>query len=194
MPTVHGSFKGLSLAPEMLKRISAGALIVGSLLLVVWSVMFRLSLVTEAQSKIHTPFSLSRQVDSLQQLWSDEDANSIETEWANLKTQSFENYDDLMLWVVSMTVQAQTLGLDVNYRIDDASAPVQGVQEIHRIGMEWTIQAAKPGEGYPHFMQFVKALSDHDVKVNFELMELTGLGNGAQKMELRLSTFLQQGP
>ncbi len=184
--------KSTSLPPDLVKRISAGVLIVGCLLLVGWSFTFRLSLITEAQSQMHTPFSLGRQVASLEQMWSDEEAASILQEWAALKTRSFANYDHLVTWVTRMTAQAHTLGLDVRYRIDDTSTPVQGVQEVHRIAMELSIKSEKQAQGYQHFMEFVKALSEDELTINFESMELTGSGQGAQKMELRLHTFLQQ--
>jgi len=184
--------KGISCSPEMVKRISAGALVVGCLLLVGWSVMFRLSLVTEAQSQIHTPFSLSRQVASLEQMWSDEEAASVRQEWAAMKTRSFADYDHLLTWVAQMTAHAHALGLEVSYRIDQVSTPVQGVQEIHRMAMELTIQAQTQEKSYPRFMQFVKELSEDELKINIESMELMGSGEGAQKMELRVYTFLQQ--
>ena len=184
--------KSTSLPPDLVKRISAGVLIVGCLLLVGWSFTFRLSLITEAQSQMHTPFSLGRQVASLEQMWSDEEAASILQEWAALKTRSFANYDHLVTWVTRMTAQAHTLGLDVRYRIEDTSTPVQGVQEVHRIAMELSIQSEKQAQGYQHFMEFVKALSEDELTINFESMELTGSGQGAHIMELRLHTFLQQ--
>ena len=184
--------KSTSCSPDMVKRISAGVLIVGCLLLVGWSFTFRLSLVTEAQSQMHSPFSLGRQVASLEQMWSDEEAASVQHEWAVRKTRSFANYDHLVTWVTQMTEQAHTLGLDVRYRIDDTSTPVQGVQEVHRIAMELSIQSENQVQGYQHLMQFVKALSEDELTINFESMELTGSGKGAQKMELRIHTFLQQ--
>lgn len=194
-----GNFQGLtsllkstSCSPDMVKRISAGMLIVGCVLLVGWSFTFRLSLVTEAQSKMHTPFSLGRQVASLEQMWSDEEAASVQQEWAAMKTRSFTNYDHLVTWVTRMTAQAHTLGLDVRYRIEDTSTPVQGVQEVHRIAMEWSIQSENQVQGYQHLMQFVQALSEDKLTINFESMELTGSGQGVQKMELRIHTFLQQ--
>ena len=184
--------KGASLSPEILKRVTAGVLIVGCLLLVIWSITFRLSLITEAQSQIHTPFSLSRQVDSLEQLWSDEEAEVLHQEWDALRARSFNDYNHLVTWVTRMAEQAQGLELTVSYRIDDASIPIQGIPEIHRIGMQWTIQAEDQKLGYPHFMQFIRELSEDELKVNFESMELVGTGEGAQKLELRLHTFLQQ--
>lgn len=189
--TFAGSFKSGSVSPEMLKRISATVLIASCLMLVVWSLTFRLSLITEAQSQIHTPFSLSRQVDSLEQLWSDEEAKAINQEWSALKTRSFEDYNHLVTWVTRMADEAQDLRLAVTYRIDDESTPVEKVQEIHRIGMEWTIQAQNAQQGYPGFIQFLKELSEDEQKVNFEFIEFVGTGRGAQKMELRLHTFLQ---
>ncbi len=141
---------------------------------------------------MHTPFSLDRQVASLEQMWSDEEAALVQHEWAAMKTRSFANYDHLVTWVTQMTEQAHILGLDVSYRIDDTSTPVQGVQEVHRIAMEWSIQSENQGQGYQHFMQFVQALSEDELTINFESMELTGSGQGAQKMELRFHTFLQQ--
>ena len=189
---INNSSTSFSLSPEMVKRLCSGVLIVGCLSLVVWSITFRLSLVTEAQSQIHTPFSLSRQVASLEQMWSDQEADSVKQEWAAMKSGSFANYDQLVEWVTQMIREAHALGLEVSYRIDEKSTPVPSVPEVHRIAMELTIQAEDPAQGYRHFMEFVKRLSENTVKVNFEALELTGTGQGAQKMELRIHSFLQQ--
>lgn len=178
--------------PEMVKRISASVLVGGCLLLVFWSLTFRLSLVTEAQSHMHTPFSLGRQVASLEQLWSDEEASVVKQEWATVKARSFEREEELVQWVTQMTKQAHGLGLEVSYRIEDVSTPIQGVPEIHRMAMELTIQAENLAQGYQQCMQFVRALSEDQVKINFESIELTGTGQGVQVMELRLHAFLQQ--
>lgn len=187
-----GTIKGKSLPPELTKRIGAGVLIGGCLLLVVWSLTFRLSLVTEAQSHMHTPFSLGRQVTSLEQLWSDEEAELVQQEWATVKARSFKNENHVVQWVTGMTEQAHALGLEVNFRIEDTSTPIQGVPDIHHMAMELTIQAGNSAQGYQQCMQFVRELSEDKVKINFESMELTGTGQGAQKMELRLHAFLQQ--
>lgn len=184
--------KGASLPPEMVKRISSGVLIVACVLLVGWSFMFRLSLITEAQSKMHTPFSLGRQVASLEQMWSEEEAVVLQHEWNTVKSRSFGNYDQFMMWVTQRTAQAQALGLDVNFRIDDTSIPVPGIPEVHRLGMEVIIQSSSSLEGYSQFMQFIKTLSEDELTVNFDAIELGGSGNGAQKLELQLHTFLQQ--
>lgn len=188
----NGLSKGASFPPELVKRVSAGVLIVGCVLLVGWSIFFRLSLITEAQSKMHTPFSLDRQVASLEQMWSEEEAATVKHEWATAKSQSFGDYDHLTSWVTQMAAQAGILGLAVRYQIDDTSTPVPGIQAVHRLGMKMTIQAENPAEGYHHIMQFVRMLSEEEVNLNFDLMELTGLGNGVQKMEIQLHTFLQQ--
>jgi hypothetical protein len=189
---IISSFTGTSLPPEMVKRMSAGGLVVGCLLLVVWSIMFRLSLVTEAQSQMHTPFSLSRQVASLEELWSEEESDSVMQEWAAVNAGSFKDYEQLVQWVTQMTAQAQALGLEVSYKIEEKSTPVQGVPEIHRIGMELTVQTKSLGQGYQHIMQFVRGLSEDTLRINFESMELLGTGQGVQKMEMRIHSFLQQ--
>ena len=181
-----------SLSPELVKRVSAGSLIFGCLLLVVWSITFRLSLVTEAQSHMYTSFSLGRQVASLEELWSEDEAEAVRNEWAAAKKGSFEHYPELVQWVAQMNVQAQSLGLELTYRIDEASSPVQGVPDVQRVAMEMTLQAKNPAQGYHQFMQFVRSLSEETLKMNFESIELLGLGQGALKMELRLHTFLQQ--
>ncbi len=186
------SLKLSSLPSEMVRRIGAGVLVGGCLLLVFWSLTFRLSLVTEAQSHMHTPFSLGRQVASLEQLWSDEEAELVKQKWASVKARSFEDEDQLVKWVTTMTERAHALGLEVSYRIEEASTPIPNVPEIHRIGMELTIQAQDMEQGYQQCMQFVRALSEDEVKINFESLELTGTGQGAQKMELQLHAFLQQ--
>ncbi len=183
---------GRSLSPEMVQRISAGVLVGGCLLLVFWSLTFRLSLVTEAQSHMHTPFSLGHQIALLEQLWSDEEDRVVRQEWAAVKARSFEGEAQLVQWVTQMTQQAHGLGLEVSYRIEDASTPVPGVPEIHRLAMEITIQAQTLAEGYQQCMQFVRELSEDHVKINFESIELSGTGQGAQVMELRLHAFLQQ--
>ena len=188
----NSSLKLSSLPPEMVKRVSASALVGGCLLLVFWSLTFRLSLVTEAQSHMHTPFSLARQVASLEQLWSDEEAGVVKHEWAAVKARTFKREEQLVQWVTKITTQAHGLGLEVSYRIEDTSMPIQGVPEIHRMTMELTIQAQNLTQGYQQCMQFVRTLSEDQVQVNFESIELTGTGQGAQMMELRLQAFLQQ--
>lgn len=187
-----GNLKVSSLPDEMGKRIGAGVLVFGCLALVAWSFTFRLSLFTEAQSRMHTPFSLSSQVDSLEQMWSDEEAATVNQEWDSAKSQSFRDYDHLMMWVSQMRTQAYDLGLNVDFRIDDTTTPVSGVQEIHHLAMDLTIQAEDPSQGYHRIIRFVKDLIENDLTMNVVLMELTGSGRGAHKMELRLQTFLQQ--
>ena len=54
------NWKGANLPPNLGKRLAAIALVVSSVGLVFWSVTFRLELAEQAQSQMHSPFSLTR--------------------------------------------------------------------------------------------------------------------------------------
>jgi len=163
-----------------------------SVALVGWSIFFRLDLVTEAQSHMHTPVSLSRQVEDMRSTWSDEEEVNLQQEWREIQAKSFEDYDHFVRWVTELTNHAKALHLQVSYKIGETSTPIPNVPDLHMISMDLTVNTTNLSQGYQHFMEFVRELSENELQIKFTMIEMTGTGRGAQSMELHLEGFIQQ--
>jgi len=179
-----------NLPPNFGKRVLAILMVGCCLGLVFWSVTIRLTLVTQAQSHLHPPFSLARELEKLQTSWSQPQAEAVDRDWKQFQAQNFTDYDQLVQWISHFSNQAHALGLQVAYKIGDEGQPVQSMPSVKPVAIEFSLQTQAEQDGYGHFLRFMKAVSESEVGITIDKVELAGTGRGVQKMDMVLLAFM----
>lgn len=186
------NWKGGSLPHNLGKRLTA-ILLVGSCVgLVFWSVTIRLALVTQAQSQMHSPFSLTRELEKLRTSWSQEQADALTRDWKQFQAHNFRDYDQVVQWITRFSTRAQALGFQVAYKIGEEGPPVSAISSIKPFSIEFSLQTQSEPDGYNHFVGFMKEVTESDVSVTLDKIELSGTGRGVQKLDLILTAFMNQ--
>jgi len=179
--------------PQNFGKRLPSVLLVGTCIgLVLWSVMIRLTLVTEAQSHMHSSFSLARELERLRTSWFQDEADGLTQDWIEFQSRNFRDYDQVVEWISRFSTQAQALGFQVTYKIGDQVAPVTGVPSITPLSIQFNLQTERDGDAYRHFMEFMKAVTETDIAVTLDKVDLSGTGRKVQKLELVLTAFMNQ--
>ena len=174
------------------KRVAAILLIGSCLGLALWSVTIRLSLVTQAQSTMHSPFSVMRELETLKTTWAPERVEHLTRDWTQFQSRNFKNYDQVVGWISRYSGRAETLGFQVGYRVGEEGQPIAGVPGIKPLTIELSLQTKTAQDGYRNFIQFLKEVSDSDIAVTLDKIDLIGTGRGVQKLEVVLQAFMNE--
>ena len=174
------------------KRLPAVLLVGACVGLVLWSVMIRLSLVTEAQSHMHSSFSLTRELERLRSSWLQDEADVLMQDWKRFQAHNFTDYDQVVQWISHFSTRAQALGFQVTYKIGEEGAPVTGLPSIKPVSIQFFLQTETNSEGYAHLMQFIKDVTQTDVAVTLDKVALSGTGRRVQRLEVVLTAFMNE--
>ncbi len=88
--------------------------------------------------------------------------------------------------------RAHALGFEVAYKIGEEGAPVSGIPSITPVSIEFSLQTQSDRDGYSHFVRFMKDVTESEVAVTLDRVELTGNGGGVQKLDVVLTAFMNQ--
>ena len=184
------NWKGGNLPPNFGKRLTA-IVIVGSCVgLVFWSVTIRLAVVTQAQSQMHSPFSLTRELEKLRTSWSPDQSATLTHDWQEFQAHNFQDYDQVVGWISRFSKRAEVLGFEIDYKIGEEGEPVAGLPSIQPVSIEFSLRTKSQEDGYGHFVQFVKDVTESDIAVSLDKIELSGTGRGVQKLVVVLTAFM----
>lgn len=178
------------LAPNFGRRLTAIVLIAGCVGMVFWSVTFRLELAEQAQSQMHSPFSLTRELEKLRTSWSQDQSDSLTQDWKQFQAHNFKDYDQVVQWITHFSTRANAFGFQVAYKIGEEGEPVTGIPSIIPVSIEFSLQTQFEKDGYSHFVQFMKDVTESEVAVTLDRIELSGTGGGVQKLDVALTAFM----
>ena len=112
-----GQWKTLS--QDTWVRIAVGTSLGTMLLILLWTLFFRVSLIGEAQSMIHTTYALDTQIGTLASLWSETESEDVHQQVQVLQSRMVQDYDDLGRWLMGLTDTANALSLDLTVKIEE---------------------------------------------------------------------------
>ena len=184
------NWKLSNVPPNLGMRLLAILLVGGCLGLMFWSVTIRLDLVTQAQSTMHSPFSLTRELERLRTSWSDPQAEAVDRDWEEFQSKNFTDDDQLVRWISRFSTRAESMGLQVAYKIGEEGQPVQGMPTVRPVSIEFSFQSPTDQDGYRHFVRFMREVSESKVGITIDKVELSGTGQGVQKLELTLLGYM----
>ncbi|MCH7615261.1 MAG: hypothetical protein IH978_05930 [Nitrospinae bacterium] len=92
------------------KRALVGIVLVGSVLVVGWSLTARVSLITEAHSSIQSAFLLDRELTTLRTKWSGRIQEEIDQEVRQADAQLIQGFEHTVQWLENVRAQSLKLG------------------------------------------------------------------------------------
>lgn len=185
------NWKGGPLPPNLGKRLTAIVLVGSCVGLVFWSLTIRLAVVTQAQSHMHSSFNLTRELERLRTSWSQEQSGTLTHDWQEFQAHNFQDYDQVVGWISRFSKRAEGLGFEIDYKIGEEGAPVAGVRSIQPVSIEFSLRTKRIEEdGYGHFVQFMKDVTESEIAVTLDKIELSGTGRGVQKLDVVLTAFM----
>ena len=82
---------------------------------------------------------------------------------------------------------------EVAYKIGEEGDPVGGLPSVKPVTIEFSLQAKREENAYQEFLTFMKATTEGDIAVTLDKVDLSGTGRGAQKLEMSLTAYMNQG-
>ncbi len=184
------NWKGGQLSHNLGKRLTAIVLVGSCVGLVLWSVTIRLAVVTQAQSQMHAPYSLTRELERLRTSWSPDQSATLTHDWQEFQARNFKDYDQVVQWISRFSERAKVLGFEIDFKIGEEGEPVAGLPSIQPVSIEFTLRTKTQEGGYGHFLEFVKDITESDIAVTLDRVELSGAGSGVQKLDVVLTAFM----
>lgn len=180
------------LTPDASARIWVGTILGGVALLLAWSFFFRVSLIGEAQSMIHSTFALERDIASLQSSWSSAKVEEVDRQVAELNAHLFDGYGHLGRWLMEVQDRAHQLGLTLNFRVEEATTAATTITPVDKVRIELSLQTPTPQRGYANYLRLIRDLSEFDHFVDVKRATLTGTGQGALAMNLTVQVLMRR--
>ena len=139
-----------------------GALCIGAVI----TVYFRLF-----DSKSST--SLTRELEKLRTSWSPDQSATLTHDWQEFQAHNFQDYDQVVGWISRFSKRAEVLGFEIDYKIGEEGEPVAGLPSIQPVSIEFSLRTKSQEDGYGHFVQFVKDVTESDIAVSLDKIELS---------------------
>jgi len=179
-----GQWKALS--SDAWIRIGVGTGLGAMLLILFWTVFFRVSLIGEAQSMIYSTYTLDHQITTLASLWSETESQEVHQQVQGLHSRLVQDYDDLGRWLAGLTDTANALHLELSVKMAEPVSVTQGVHPVNMVPLHLAVQSRNPRGAYAKYVKILRYVGDSAHPVNFQHATITGTGQGALSMKLVL--------
>jgi len=183
-----GQWKTLS--QDTWVRIAVGTSLGTMLLILLWTLFFRVSLIGEAQSMIHTTYALDTQIGTLASLWSETESEDVHQQVQVLQSRMVQDYDDLGRWLMGLTDTANALSLDLTVKMEEPVSVTQGVHPVNMIPLHVSVQSRNSRGAYEKYVKILRYVGDSSQLVNFQHASIMGAGQGAVSMNLVLQVLI----
>ncbi len=182
------------------RTIAMGVTVVCSVVLLWWSLDLRLSLIAEAQSEMHSLFHLDQEIAFLRSGWPEADAAIVAQRVKQAEGRLLDGYDHLGRWLMKLTEEGGALGFNTEYRVeekvsgsDKGGSGSQDLKGVQIVPVHLALQVPKiPVRSFEKYMRFLRGLGEDPIRVDIQQVTISGAGNGAQTMDLRLHVFMRE--
>lgn len=182
------------------RTIAMGVTVVCSVVLLWWSLDLRLSLIAEAQSEMHSLFRLDQEIAFLRSGWPEADAAIVDQRVKQAEGRLLDGYDHLGRWLMKLTEEGGALGFKTKYRVeekvsgsDKGGSGSQDLKGVQIVPVHLALQVPKiPVRSFEKYMRFLRGLGEDPIRVDIQEATISGAGNGAQTMDLRLHVFMRE--
>ena len=173
------------------ERVVLGSFVVGALLLVAWSFTARLSLITEAQSQIHSSFHLDREIAMLEAQWSQGLQEQVKKEVKLAEQHLLQDFDHLARWLHQANVTATDLGFQARYQLDGNEIGVPGPKGITMIPVRFEMKRQQPDGAFGSSLEFLRRVTEGQTRVDLREMILSGDGKGVHDFTISLHVWMK---
>jgi len=173
------------------KRAFVGIVLVGSLILVGWSLTGRLSLIAEAHSSIQSAFLLDQELRTLRTKWSVQVQEEIDQEARQADAQLIQGFEHTVRWLEGVRAQSLKLGFSWEHSLGPTRPALEHPVGVQLLPVKIVLGRETPQGSYEAMIELLRALDEGQVRVDLQEMMMTGEGNGAQRIVLQVYVWMK---
>lgn len=178
------------LSQETWARLITGLVLGGIGFLLTWSLVFRVSLVGDAQSMIYSSFALEQEIVDLKTGWSPDQTKKLNAEIDDVRTRLFHDYDDLGQWLMAVKGLEHDMPLTLDFKLGEDHVPLPGAEKVVMVPIEFFLESQSPGQAYRHYLGVMRQLSESPYYVDIHQAKISGTGHGALSLKLVVQVLM----
>jgi len=173
------------------KRALVGIVLVGSLIVVGWSLTGRLSLITEAHSSIQSAFLLDQELMTLRTKWSGPVQEEIDQEVRQADAQLIQGFEHTVRWLEKVRAQSLKLGFSWEHSLGETLPAPEHLVGVQLLPVKFVLGGETPPGSYEAMIDLLRALDDEQVRVDLQEVMMTGDGNGVQRIVIQVNVWMK---
>lgn len=181
------------LAKHLKRRVTSGILIGGSIVLLWWSMSYRLPLVNQEGTRLQKMFALESQVIRLRQQWSEDAAVAVRAAAKRAEGRILNGDDELAAWLKEVQDWAHESGLGVAYTIGEATSLSDALGGIKTLPVHIQVTTKEEERSYQAFLQFLRGAVESKNRVDIRKVTITGEGKAADNMGIDFRIWMRGG-
>jgi hypothetical protein len=173
------------------KALSSTIMLIGSLTMIGWISLDKLTEVFHGQTAIQTLMDLEREISLIGRQYRDAKPEALQTNLVQADQLLIQDFTHLAQWAQTLQEQGERMSLHMHYQIlkpRPTSSPIDGITILP---LELHLTSSQEGRGYRDFLQFLQSLEQSGPRIDIQEIAINGDGIKATHFTVGLTTWMK---